>query len=217
MKSALILVDIQNDFSPQGALPVPGGDDIIPVVNQLIPWFDVVVATKDWHPSGHSSFASTHQATVGDVKVVNGVDQIMWPDHCIQNSPGSEFISGLATESIDHVIYKGTHTDIDSYSGFFDNQDKFKTELDQTLQQRSVDTLFILGLATDYCVKFTALDALRLGYHTIVVKEGCRGVELNRGDIDKAYQEIEAKGGKVMTLSQVMPLLGENDIENDEK
>lgn len=209
MKSALILVDIQNDFSPQGALAVPCGDEIIPVVNQLMPLVDVVVATKDWHPSGHSSFASTHRAPVGDIKIVNGVEQIMWPDHCIQGSLGSDFIPGLETENIAHVIYKGTHRDIDSYSGFFDNQDKFKTDLDETLQGLGINRLLIVGLATDYCVKFTALDALRLGYHTAVVKDACRGVELSPGDIENAYQEIEAKGGTVISSSQVQQYLNQ--------
>ncbi len=122
MSKALILVDVQNDFSPKGALPVAEGDQIIPVINRLIPNFEHVIATKDWHPVGHASFASSNNQTIGEVINLNGIPQVMWPDHCVQNTIGAEFISGLDVDSITHVIYKGTNTEIDSYSGFFDNQ-----------------------------------------------------------------------------------------------
>ena len=162
MTQALLLVDVQNDFSPSGALPVADGDQIVPVINRLIPHFKHIVATKDWHPAGHSSFASSNQQNVGEVIVLDGIPQIMWPDHCVQDSEGAEFISGLNVEAITKVIYKGTNPKIDSYSGFFDNQRLQATGLADYLHSKGIKELAIVGLATDYCVKFTALDAVSL-------------------------------------------------------
>jgi nicotinamidase/pyrazinamidase len=198
--TALILVDIQNDFLPTGSLPVKQGDQIIPVVNKLIDEFDLVVASKDWHPKNHGSFASTHEKKPGDVIELEGLDQILWPDHCVQDSEGSEFVKGLKTDKIYKIIYKGTEENIDSYSAFFDNGHRKKTELDDFLKKEGVNTVYIAGLAADYCVKFTALDAVNLGYKTFVVKDATRAVE----DIDDALKDLKANGVQIVTSESVL-------------
>ncbi|SJL84686.1 bifunctional nicotinamidase/pyrazinamidase [Vibrio palustris] len=204
MKSALILVDIQNDFSPDGALPVEQAFDIIPVVNKLMGQFDHVVATQDWHPEGHGSFASTHNKEVGSFIDLAGVAQIMWPDHCVQGSAGSDFIDGLNIEAIEHVIYKGTQQNIDSYSGFFDNQRLGKTGLADYLHNLGVTDVYITGLATDYCVKFTALDAVELGFNTWVVTDACRGVNMQPQDCEQALLAMQSAGCRLI-VSDALP------------
>jgi nicotinamidase/pyrazinamidase len=195
MMRALILVDLQYDFMPGGALAVPGGDDVVEVANQWIPKFELVVATQDWHPPGHLSFASQHpDREIGEQIDLNGLEQILWPEHCIQGSPGAELHADLDQDQIDAVIPKGTDTSIDSYSGFFDNGHRQATGLGDYLNERNVSEVTIMGLATDYCVKFTALDAVRHGLKTNLVQAGCRGVDLNEGDIERALQEMQAAG-----------------------
>lgn len=203
MTQALLLVDVQNDFSPSGALPVADGDQIVPVINRLIPHFKHIVATKDWHPAGHSSFASSNQQNVGEVIVLDGIPQIMWPDHCVQDSEGAEFISGLNVEAITKVIYKGTNPKIDSYSGFFDNQRLQATGLADYLHSKGIKELAIVGLATDYCVKFTALDAVSLGFKTTVVQDACRGVEMAQGDVESAWKQMKQAGCKLMRSEDI--------------
>ncbi len=198
MSKALILVDVQNDFSPTGALPVRDGDKIIPVINSLMPSFEHVVATKDWHPLGHASFASSNNQKVGEVINLNGIPQIMWPDHCVQNTQGSEFIAGLNVDEITHVIHKGTNIEIDSYSGFYDNQRLQATGLGDYLKSKGVTEVYLTGLATDYCVKFTALDSVSLGFDTTVIKDGCRGVEMTDGDVESAWKQMEQAGCKLI-------------------
>lgn len=201
MSKALILVDVQNDFSPGGALPVPQGDQIVPVINQLIPHFEHVIATKDWHPAGHASFASVQGKQPGDVIDLKGISQIMWPDHCVQFSDGAEFIAGLNSEAITHTVVKGTNPDIDSYSGFFDNQRLQSTGLNDYLAEQGIDEVFIAGLATDYCVKFTALDAVSLGLRTWVIKDACRGVNIAAQDSDDAFQAMQDAGCELISSS----------------
>ncbi|HCO11623.1 MAG TPA: bifunctional nicotinamidase/pyrazinamidase [Desulfonauticus sp.] len=200
---ALLLVDIQNDFCPGGALPVPRGDEVIPVANKLLNKFSLVIATQDWHPKGHISFASTHGKKIGEIIEVEGIKQILWPDHCVQNSWGADFPAKLNREKIDYIVYKGTHPKIDSYSGFFDNARQQKTSLDNYLQEKKVSELYVLGLATDYCVKFTVLDGLSLGYKVYVVVDGCRGVDLNPGDVQKALEEMQGKGARLITSEEI--------------
>jgi nicotinamidase/pyrazinamidase len=196
---ALILVDIQNDFVPGGALAVPQGDSIIPVVNRLQKDFDLVVATRDWHPTNHGSFATNHQGTKpGDIVDLNGLQQILWPDHCIQNTKGSEFSPILDTSRIAKVFYKGTDPGIDSYSTFFDNAQKKSTGLENYLKGNGVKEIYIAGLATDYCVKYSALDAIRLGFDTTVIIDACRGVNLQPDDTDKAVEEMKQEGIKIV-------------------
>jgi nicotinamidase/pyrazinamidase len=196
---ALILVDIQNDFMPGGALPVAEGDRVVRVANELMPRFDLVVATQDWHPADHMSFASQHPGrSVGDVIELDGLEQILWPDHCVENSPGAEFVAGLDRERIDHVVKKGTDRRIDSYSGFFDNGHRKATGLGDYLQSRGVKSVYLVGVATDYCVKFTALDARKLGFETFLVADGCRGVERTAGDVQRALDEMLAAGVRIV-------------------
>ena len=197
MKKALLVIDIQNDFLPGGALGVPEGDQIIPLVNQLIAegGFDLVVATQDWHPLEHGSFISAHPGKrVGDLVELGGVQQVVWPVHCVEETSGAAFAPGLNCAGIDEVVRKGTRREIDSYSGFFDNGGAHPTGLETLLRGRGIADVTIVGLATDYCVKFTALDAVRLGFRTHLVPEACRGVELNPGDIQRALDEMTGAG-----------------------
>ncbi len=195
---ALLLVDIQNDFTPGepgGALAVPNGHEVIAVANRLMFSHDLVVATQDWHPVGHKSFASEHVGqNVGDVITWNRLDQILWPDHCVQCTPGAEFCDELNIDGIEEVVRKGTDRNIDSYSGFFDNGHRKATGLSDLLRERGVDAVDVMGLATDYCVKFTALDAVEQGLTTRLIVEGCRGVELQPGDCERAITAMRAAG-----------------------
>ena len=196
---ALLVVDIQNDFLPGGSLAVKDGDEIIPLVNRLMNEFDLVVATQDWHPSDHGSFASNNEGKKpGDIIVLNGLDQILWPDHCVQNSEGAAFNEELNTEQFARVFRKGTDVGIDSYSGFFDNGKKKDTGLNAYLKSQSVDRVYISGLATDYCVKYTAIDAVECGYATWVIQDATRAVNLEEGDFEKAIEEMKAKGVEIM-------------------
>jgi len=196
--NALILVDIQNDFLPGGALGVPCGDEVIPAANELIESADIVVATQDWHPRDHGSFAGNHEgSSPGDLVSLAGLEQRLWPDHCIQGTPGAEFASGLNTDAIEAIFRKGTSRDIDSYSGFFDNGHRKSTGLAGYLCEREVTGVTICGLATDYCVKFTALDSIAAGFETTLVPAACRGVDLTPGDVDRAIAAMEAAGVKI--------------------
>lgn len=199
MKRALILVDIQNDFIPGGALAVPEGGAVVPVANRLIPEFELVVATQDWHPARHGSFASQHAGrTPGEVVDLNGLPQVLWPDHCVQNTRGAELAPGLDVKAIHKVIRKGTDPGIDSYSGFHDNGHRRSTGLADYLKQERVDELTVIGLATDYCVKFTVLDARQLGFAVRVVRGGIRGVNLAPHDSERAMQAMSDAGAQVV-------------------
>lgn len=201
---ALVLVDIQNDFMPFGALPVAGGDGVVPVANALIPRFSLVVATQDWHPVDHGSFASAHAgASLGGVVVLDGVDQVLWPDHCMQGTPGASFHSALDVAGIDHVVRKGSDPAIDSYSGFFDNDHRKATGLGEFLESHAVDEIVVLGLATDYCVRATALDAVGLGFGVTLVTDGCRAVDAAPGDGERAIAEMRAAGVKIIESARL--------------
>ena len=196
MKSALLLVDIQNDFCPGGALAVPEGDRIVPVVNSLMELFPLAIATKDWHPPGHISFASRFAKPVMSTIDTPYGPQILWPDHCVQNTPGADFHPALATALIRHVVFKGTNSEIDSYSTFFDNARQQQTDLHRYLQHAGITDLFICGLATDYCVLFSALDALELGFAVTVIEDACRGVDAGAEDSANALRKIVVAGGR---------------------
>src|SRR5213595_2803807 len=204
MKPALILVDIQNDFVPGGALAVPQGDLVVPVANRVQEKFDLVVATQDWHPADHGSFAANHPGKkVGDVIELNRLRQILWPVHCVQGTHGAELVPGLNRERIARVFRKGTDPGIDSYSGFFDNGHRKTTGLGDYLKGRGAADVYMLGLATDYCVKFTALDARQLGFRTFLVEDGSRGVELEPGDVARAIADMRAAGVQVVRSSDL--------------
>jgi len=197
--NALLLVDIQNDFLPGGALGVPDGDKVVPAANRLQKRFELVVATQDWHPANHGSFAANHPGRQpGDIIDLNGLSQILWPVHCVENTPGAAFAPGFDTRQVTQVFHKGTEPDIDSYSALFDNGHRKATGLGDFLKSRGVTDLFIAGLATDYCVKYTALDAIALGFRTHVIEDACRGVNLKADDVDQAIAEMKRAGVKVV-------------------
>ncbi len=202
--NALILVDLQNDFMPGGALPVTDGHSVVPIANRLMPHFDIVVATQDWHPAEHISFASRHAGFgVGDRVEIDGIDQILWPDHCVQGTAGAALHDDLAVQQIHHTVRKGTQQHIDSYSGFFDNGRLQATNLADKLKDFGTTRVAVMGLATDYCVKFTARDSAELGFHTTVIEDGCRGVDANTGDVDRALQDMQRAGIEVLSSEQI--------------
>lgn len=191
----LLIIDVQNDFLPGGSLAVTGGDQIIPLINELIPNYDYVVATQDYHPAEHASFAANNaDSNIGDTINLGGIEQILWPTHCVQGTFGSAFSKDLNTAGIDCVFQKGTDAGIDSYSGFYDNGKLKSTGLADHLREVGATELHIVGLATDYCVKFTALDAIAEGFNTTLITDACRGVDLALGDCTLAIQEMCAAG-----------------------
>lgn len=202
---ALILVDLQNDFMSLGALEVAEGNQVVPIANQLLDQFDLVVATQDWHPADHGSFAANHLWRYPGQEIeLDGLAQILWPIHCVQESFGAAFAPNLDTSKIHQVFPKGTDPKIDSYSGFFDNGHRQATGMGDYLKEKGVDTVYILGLATDYCVKFTALDAQKLGFQTYLIADACRGVNLNPGDSEKAIAEMKEVGVQVIHSANLL-------------
>lgn len=203
---ALILVDLQCDFCKDGALEVKNGDMVIEVANKMIKVFeknnDFIVATKDWHPKEHKSFAINSNSKIGEVGKINGLTQVFWPVHCVQNEKGSSFHSQLLP--VKNVVYKGTDIEVDSYSAFFDNGKIHKTKLDSILKANNITTLYIMGLATDYCVKFTVLDALSLGYKVFIIYDGCKGVNISKDDSNKAFQEMIDKGAIIISSDELV-------------
>ena len=191
----LVLVDIQNDFLPGGALEVPGGDAVVPVANRVQLAFEHVVASQDWHPPDHGSFAANHPGRKpGETIELGGVSQVLWPVHCVQESAGAEFAAGLDRSRVARVFQKGTHPEVDSYSAFFDNGHRHTTGLARHLREVGASDVYLLGLATDYCVKFSALDAAQTGFRTWLVEDGCRGVDLEAGDSRRAREEMLRAG-----------------------
>ncbi|KWV51708.1 nicotinamidase [Bradyrhizobium macuxiense] len=190
----LLVIDVQNDFCPGGALAVADGDAVVPVVNRLAGRFDHVVLTQDWHPAGHSSFATSHPgaAAFSTVSMPYG-PQMLWPDHCIQGTPGAAFHPQLATDRTELVIRKGFRAAIDSYSAFFENDRQTPTGLAGYLRERGLTRIVMAGLATDYCVHYSALDARRLGFETAVVLSGCRAIDL-AGSLASATAAMQAAG-----------------------
>jgi nicotinamidase/pyrazinamidase len=201
---ALIITDIQNDFCPGGALAIREGDNIVPIINKLQARFDLVVATQDWHPLGHGSFAANQPGKkIGELIDLNGLPQILWPVHCVENTPGADFHPGLDRGRIARVFHKGADPGIDSYSAFFDNGHRKATGLGEYLKEQGVDEVYLCGLATDYCVKFTALDAVDLGFKTFVIEDACRGVNLRPGEVERAIGEMRAKGVEVFSSEEL--------------
>jgi nicotinamidase/pyrazinamidase len=201
----LVLVDIQNDFLPGGALAVPDGDAIVPVVNRLLPRFDLVVATQDWHPVDHGSFAANHPGKQPFENIeLNGLPQTLWPAHCVQNTGGACFAPGLDTRRVARVFPKGTDARVDSYSGLFDNGRRSSTGLAEWLKEKGAQELWVCGLATDFCVKFTALDAVAEGFRVNLITDACRGIDLPAGNIAAALAEMQAAGVRLVT-SQYLP------------
>ncbi len=205
MKKALLLVDIQNDFlPPDGALAVKGGDSIIPLVNALQPQFSHIFATKDWHPRNHISFASRHGKKIGEVLEIHGLIQELWPDHCVQETKGSEFPDSLDLQKIEKVFYKGEDPEVDSYSAFYDNARVHSTGLHEYLSKKGIEHLYIAGLATDFCVRYSVHDALALGYSVSVIVDACRGVGLRPHVIEDVLEEMSQRGAKLITSSSLL-------------
>lgn len=191
---ALIVIDVQKDFCPGGALAVAGGDEIVPLVNRLIGEFDHVVLTQDWHPAGHSSFASTHPGRnpFETIEMPYG-QQTLWPDHCVQGSAGAEFHPQLEWTKAELIVRKGFRTGIDSYSAFFENDHRTPTGLAGYLRERGISDLTLVGLATDFCVAYSALDAVRSGFSATVLLEACRAIDLG-GSLAAMKDEMAAEG-----------------------
>jgi nicotinamidase/pyrazinamidase len=201
----LILVDIQNDFLPGGALAVPDGDAVIPLANKLQAVFPLVVATQDWHPANHGSFAASHPGKSAFEQIeLNGLPQTLWPVHCVQNTLGAALAGSLKQERITKIFQKGTDAGIDSYSGLFDNGHRKSTGLGEWLKEKGVTEVFVCGLATDYCVKFTALDAVQFGFKTSLVEDASRGVNIRPDDVKKAIAEMKSAGVTVVQSLNVL-------------
>jgi nicotinamidase/pyrazinamidase len=207
-QSALLLIDLQNDFCADGALAVPDGDSVIAVANRLIDACKArgiaVLASQDWHPANHGSFASQQGEPPYTQGELAGLPQTWWPDHCVQNSPGAALHPELHQQTIDALFYKGEDPQVDSYSAFFDNGQRRQTELDGWLRHHEVTELIVMGLATDYCVKFTVMDALKLGYRVTLVTDGCRGVNLSPQDSEQALAEMAAAGATLSTEAEAI-------------
>lgn len=211
---ALIIVDIQDDFLPGGKLAVPEGDKVIPAINELAGHFELTIATQDWHPANHKSFATGHPGKKpGDKILLQGLEQVLWPVHCVIGSKGAELSSQLRTDKIQRVFQKGTDPEIDSYSGFFDNGRKKSTGLHYFLKSWNVDTVVIVGLAADYCVKYTALDALKLGYRTFVVTDATKAVG-GAGSFAATMNELKAKDALIIDTVEAIALA---KLENERR
>ncbi len=194
----LLITDVQYDFLPGGALAVPEGDKIIPVINRIQEKFDLVVATQDWHPAGHESFASAHPGNkVYDVIEWHGLEQVLWPDHCVQQSHGADLDARLEHAKIAAIFRKGMDPAIDSYSAFFDNEKKVSTGLADYLKGKGVKELFICGLAADFCVAFSALDALHEGFETRIISDATRPI--NPDGFERAKKDFLSAGGRVVS------------------
>lgn len=192
---ALIIVDIQNDFLPGGALAVKDGDTVIPVINKLQNQFDLVVATQDWHPAGHKSFASVHpDKKVFEETMLDGMPQVLWPDHCVQGTHGAEFSAQLDAKKIEAIFRKGMDKNIDSYSGFFDNGKKKATGMGAYLKGRGITSIYVCGLAADYCVNFTAFDGLELGFDSTIITDAT--LPIDERVFKKVLEDFKSKGGK---------------------
>jgi len=194
MKTALLVIDVQNDFCPAGALEVAGGNEIVPYINQEMVKYDCVVLTQDWHPKGHSSFATSHEGKnpLDLIEMPYG-DQVLWPDHCVQGSKGAEFHPDLNIDQANAIIRKGSNPRIDSYSAFFENDRKTPTGLDGYFKSLEIENINLVGLATDFCVNYSAQDAAKLGYKVSVLEKMCRAIDLN-GSLAAAKSEMQDCG-----------------------
>lgn len=200
---ALLIIDMQNDFMPSGPLPVAQADTLAFVINDLMSFFSLVIATKDYHPQDHVSFATNHSQKVGEsIQVVNQA-QRLWPVHCVQGTPGAELVSTLNINSIDRIFHKGQMPHLDSYSAFFDNAHLNSTGLGEFLKEKGVKEIYLAGVALDYCVLASALDALDLGFDVYLINDACAGVNAQEGDCAIALEIIQEKGGNIIVSSQI--------------
>lgn len=201
---ALLIIDVQNDFCPGGALEVPDGDEVVPVINRLTQYFTTVIQTQDWHPEGHSSFASTHHdADAFDTIEMPYGEQTLWPDHCVQGSTGAEFHPDLRTDKTQLIVRKGFRRSIDSYSAFYENDNETPTGLTGYLRERDIDTLYVAGLATDFCVKWSVLDGRSEKFKIYVIEDAVRGIDIE-GSVEQAWNEMEEAGAQKITSNDIL-------------
>jgi nicotinamidase/pyrazinamidase len=199
---ALLLIDIQNDFIPGGSLAVPGGDEVVPVANHIQSYFDLIVATQDWHPTNHKSFASNHDGRSAFEEIdLNGLNQVLWPDHCVQGTRGALFSKDLNMDKVEAIFRKGTDSEIDSYSGFYDNGHRKSTALGHYLRGKGITDVYIAGLAADYCVYYTAKDAIGEGFTTYIIENAVRAI--SEDGFKKAKRDVISKGGKIINSSSL--------------
>lgn len=199
---ALVIIDVQNDFIPGGALAVPKGDEIVSLINKLQPKFDLVIATQDWHPKNHASFAISHPGKSEFEEIyLNGIPQILWPVHCVHNTRGADFHANLETANIEAIFRKGTNSEIDSYSGFYDNEHLKSTGLSGYLQEKGITELYFCGLAAEYCVYFSVKDALNEGFKTFLIEDATRA--LDNLAFEKAKKDIIENGGKIIISEEI--------------
>jgi nicotinamidase/pyrazinamidase len=204
VRDILLVVDVQNDFCPGGALPVHHGDQVVPVINGIMDRFYRVAATQDWHPRNHMSFASNNPGKKPyDQITLGGINQVLWPDHCVPGTVGASFHSDLRTDRFDLVIRKGTHPMVDSYSAFLENDKKLKTGLDGYIRSMEPDGVYITGLATDYCVFYSAMDSASLGFKTYVIIDACRGIDIPENNIRLATETMEKNGIMILTTDML--------------
>jgi nicotinamidase/pyrazinamidase len=203
-KTALLVIDIQNDFCPGGALPVPKGDEVIPTINKLIDKFYKVIGTQDWHPENHMSFAKNHPGkNEYDIIDINGESQVLWPVHCVLGTKGADFHPEITAKKFDIIIRKGNNTKIDSYSAFKENDKKTITGLDGYLKNLKIKKVFLSGLALDYCVFYSAIDCKELGFETYVILDATRGIDSPPGSIEKALASMQNRGIKIINSKDV--------------
>lgn len=202
---ALIVTDIQYDFCPGGKLQIPGGDEIIPVVNKLIDYFEIIVATQDWHPRNHVSFAINHKnCSEYDVIDINGIFQVLWPEHSVQNTLGAEFHKDLNKKKFSLILRKGFRSNLDSYSAFFENDRKTPTGLTGYLQTLGINEVYFCGLALDYCVYYSAVDAINSGFKAIIIKDATRGIDFPENNIEKTMKDFTSKGGSIINSGEII-------------
>lgn len=200
----LVIIDVQNDFCKGGALEVPNGSDVVPVINKLIPEFDVIIQTQDWHVKGHSSFASSHNGkNPYDTVELDYGQQVLWPEHCVQGTEGAEFHKDLITKKTQVVIRKGFRKSIDSYSTFFENDQTTKTGLTGYLNDRGIKEFYAVGLATDFCVKWSVLDGIKEGFEVNIIEDAVRGIDLN-GSLDQAWKEMRDAGASIVQSKEIL-------------
>ncbi|MFH0726718.1 MAG: bifunctional nicotinamidase/pyrazinamidase [Pseudomonadota bacterium] len=204
-KKALLVVDVQNDFCPGGALAIPAGDTVVPIINKIQPVYDTIIATQDWHPLNHVSFAANHpDKNVYDVIPINDMSQVLWPVHCVSGTMGADFHSALETQRFRLILRKGMNPGLDSYSVFLENDKKTRTGLDGYLRSLEIKKIFLCGLATDYCVFYSARDAVSFGFETEVVIDACRGVDVPAGNIDEAVRQMKNIGVTFISSTELL-------------
>ncbi len=204
-EKALLIVDLQNDFCPGGSLAVPGGDTVVPVINNIINRFSTVVATQDWHPPGHVSFSSSHEGkSPFDTVSAGGVEQTLWPDHCVRETEGARLHPGLDTRNVGLILRKGAGADMDSYSAFFENDRATSTGLSFYFKGLGIRTVYVCGLALDVCVYYTVMDGLGLGFSMVLVEDGCRGVDVPEGSVVTRMKAMR-DGGALIQTSRDLP------------